>query len=509
MSTSSLNLGTTTQGTAGTPQSFTVSGSNPTADILLTAPSGVQMSNNGGTSYSTTLDLAESGGTVGTTTILARIAASAALGPVSGMIAADSTGATEQDISVSGTVNPAATTAGLTLSPASVQYSDVSKFTVTLSPAALGGSSPATSVQFVLNGSNVGTPQTLTTSAGVLTASLSPQMTLAPGTYTVQAVFGGTNSNFTVSNPTATLTVTREDARVYYTGQALVGTSSPTSTSANVTLSTTIKDITAVPGDPAWDPYPGNITTATVTFYIVETGQSYTVPVGLVNPSDPTVGTATKTVTLSASSSSSGSTYTIKTIVGGNYVDQSTTDGSTTTVTVAIPTAGSINGGGYIVNTSSSAGQYAGTAGLNTNFGLNVKYNKGGKNLQGNVNVIDRSNGHLYQFKSNALSSLTIPDATDATVVGKANVIDITNPSSPVSIDGNATMTISVYDEGEPGTNDKIAITVLSKNGGTYFSSNWNGTQTVEQYLGGGDIQIRTAQFLAGPPGPGRRRGAW
>ena len=109
VSTSSLNLGTTTQGTAGTSQSFTVSGSNLTADILLTAPSGVQLSDNGGTSYSTTLDLAESWGTVGTTTVLARITATAPVGPVSGMIAADSTGATEQDITVSGTVNPVPT----------------------------------------------------------------------------------------------------------------------------------------------------------------------------------------------------------------------------------------------------------------------------------------------------------------------------------------------------------------------------------------------------------------
>src|SRR5262249_48231457 len=159
-------------------------------------------------------------------------------------------------------------------------------------------------------------------------------------------------------------------------------------------------------------------------------------------------------------------------------------------VSVAIPTAGSVNGGGYIVNTSSTAGQYLGAVGLNTNFGLNVKYNKSGTNLQGNVNVIDRSNGRLYQFKSNSLTSLTVPDATDATFVGKANVVDITNPNSPISIDGNATMTVSMYDGGEPGTSDKIAITVLNKNGGTYFSSNWNGTQTVEQLFGGGNIQI-------------------
>ncbi len=107
VSINTLALGTTSQGTAGSPQSFTVSGSDLTADILLTAPTGVQLSDNGGTGYSTTLDLAESGGTVGTTTVLATIAANASLGPISGTIAANSTGATEQDVTVSGTVESA------------------------------------------------------------------------------------------------------------------------------------------------------------------------------------------------------------------------------------------------------------------------------------------------------------------------------------------------------------------------------------------------------------------
>jgi len=77
----------------------------------------VELSDNGGSSYIAALDLTESGGTVGTTTILARIAATAPLGPVSGMIRADSTGATEQDISVSGTVNPFTITAISPVSP--------------------------------------------------------------------------------------------------------------------------------------------------------------------------------------------------------------------------------------------------------------------------------------------------------------------------------------------------------------------------------------------------------
>ena len=105
VSTESLNLGSTTAGTAGSTESYTVSGTGLTADILIDAPTGVELSDDGGTTWHTSLDLTESGGTVDTTTIDARIAASASVGGISGAITNTSTGATEQDVSVSGTVN--------------------------------------------------------------------------------------------------------------------------------------------------------------------------------------------------------------------------------------------------------------------------------------------------------------------------------------------------------------------------------------------------------------------
>jgi hypothetical protein len=108
LSTNMLALGSTTEGTAASAQTFTVSGTNLTSDIILTAPAGVEFSSNG-SSYTPTLDLAQVGGTVASTIIDARIGISAPKGPVSGTIAADSTGATEQDIAVTGTVNPAVT----------------------------------------------------------------------------------------------------------------------------------------------------------------------------------------------------------------------------------------------------------------------------------------------------------------------------------------------------------------------------------------------------------------
>ena len=55
---------------------------------------------------------------------------------------------------------------------------------------------------------------------------------------------------------------------------------------------------------------------------------------------------------------------------------------------------------------------------------------------------------------------------------------------------GNATIQVNMTDNGEPGTNDTIGITIWNKSGGLDFSNNWNGAQTVQQKLNGGDLVV-------------------
>lgn len=180
-------------------------------------------------------------------------------------------------------MTPAATVSGVTVTPNSQQYSDRVTFTATLSPDQIGGVAPATSVTFCVGTQTLGTAQTmgscnLAPIAGVLTcqvanvALIEPTYpppapgNMAPGSHTVHAVFGGVNANFTVNNATTALTITKEDARATYTGALFASTSCGTCSSAVVTLSATIQDITAVTGDPAYDAYAGDIRNATVTF---------------------------------------------------------------------------------------------------------------------------------------------------------------------------------------------------------------------------------------------------
>src|SRR5205807_2853612 len=153
-----------------------------------------------------------------------------------------------------------------------------------------------------------------------------------------------------------------------------------------------------------------------------------TASVGLVSLSDPTVGTATCTSTpLTASSTAGGTPYRIGIIVGGYYTRNSTLYDDTV-INVYIPQSNFITGGGYLFN-SSSAGLYPGATGQRTNFGFNVKYNKSGTNLQGNINVIIRNNGRVYQIKGNSMTSL-------ATLVCTANPCPTTTSTSTATFNG-------------------------------------------------------------------------
>ena len=103
-SVSSINAFSACVSTASTQQSFTVSGSNLTANITVSAPTGFEISLTSGASFSTSpISLSPTSGTVSSTTIYVRMASQAS-SPASGNISCTSTGASSQNISVSGTV---------------------------------------------------------------------------------------------------------------------------------------------------------------------------------------------------------------------------------------------------------------------------------------------------------------------------------------------------------------------------------------------------------------------
>lgn len=103
------------QGSVSNEQNFDVSGNNLTADVVVTAPTGFEVSSTSGTNYTSTLTLTQTSGTVTTTTVYVRMT-EASVGTPSGNIVLSSASATSQNIAVSGTSKtaPAAPTGPLT-----------------------------------------------------------------------------------------------------------------------------------------------------------------------------------------------------------------------------------------------------------------------------------------------------------------------------------------------------------------------------------------------------------
>jgi hypothetical protein len=388
------------------------------------------------------------------------------------------------------TVKPAPTTSTVTVSRSPQQYSDLVTLTVTISPSSILGQVPATGANIYVGTQLMGTVDLTeeTPGSGILTGSLAdvallepvpygtaPTGQMAPGSHTVKAEFTDTNPKyFVVTNPTTPLTITKENAIVTYTGPLFVGSSS--TGAATITMTATVQDDA--------DGSRGDIRNAVVKFYngVTFIGQA---PVGLVNPSDTTTGTAVYQWSVNIGNSDS-ETYVVSASANNYYTGSDTTD-----ITVSKALADNfITGGGYIV-LSNSAGSTPGTRGTKNNFGFSVKYNKKLTNLQGHSNVIVRDRGHVYQVKSNAISSLTVNTVTGAAVLtSKATLQDVTDSLNPVPIAGNYVLVLSMTDRGEPGSTDSIAISVLDKSGGTWFSSNWNGVTTIEQTLDGGNLLI-------------------
>lgn len=84
------------------------------------------------------------------------------------------------------------------------------------------------------------------------------------------------------------------------------------------------------------------------------------------------------------------------------------------------------------------------------------------------------------------------PEAQTAVYTGKCTLTDITDPHAPISLGEGHALQMKMTDRGEPGSTDIIGITVYANtNGALLFSSRWNGTTTIEQLLGGGNISVK------------------
>jgi YVTN family beta-propeller protein len=402
------------------------------------------------------------------------------------------------------TIAPRVTTTVVS-GPASVQYSDAITLSATVS-ASIYGPSPVTgSVEFFIGSRSYGTSP-LAGAAASQTVTKSVVVIEPPGAYTVKAVFTSGNANYSSGQGTYALTVQSENAVPIaelgaYTGQIAAWTPTSSSNTATLTLAATIKDVSVDGGDPS----PGDITTATVSFALrtstgalTPIGGATNLPVGLVNPGVPGVGTAAKIVQFSLNANNVCDYYTVAVLIGGNY-NMPTPAYQDTALTICRATPGSILAiPAAGLNAVGTAGFIAGNS--TTNF--DVKFNKSGTNPQGKARVTVRSplnaitgtpdgKTHTYVITSNSIASLSV-NGSKASFASKANLVEmVTNADgtvTAVTVDTAATFQLALTDSGAAG--DTLAVTLNKSQGGLWFSSSWNGNLTIERPIQTGDIRV-------------------
>jgi hypothetical protein len=374
--------------------------------------------------------------------------------------------------------------------PSSIQYSDVTNLTATVTPASAGGQNMAGSVQFWVGATSIGSAP-VTVTGGVATSTLSYQTPLAASSYAVTALFTTSNNNFTTSPTSApsTLTVTKEEATLAYNGSAFFSTGSATATSGPVTLGgqVSLPESDGTAGNPS-------LNNATVYFWVFNGRNLTAVPDYVFGPATAnTSGVATLTTTLPTDN------YTV--IV--SFVPTGTNAGPVngffagpdsvpSVVTLYQPIADQfVTGGGWIVDPGTN-NTPVGISPTNNhgNFGFTVKI-KSGTTPQGqSVYVFRGADGYDYVVKSNSWSGGFLgflgASLNQATFGGRCNVTVI-NPTTGLALSGlgggNYSFKIDVVDNG-PGTTDTYAITVTQPNGSTLYHQ--AGTAVSQLLLGGG-----------------------
>jgi len=188
---------------ASAVQTFTVSGALLGTNLSVNPPTGYEVSTDGAT-YSGSLSLPQTGGTVAPTTIYVRLASGGSAGNYTGNIACASTGAITQNVAVSGTIS---NTAAMT--PSTSTISGLTYYQ---------GSGPSSAQSFTIMGDcltgyiTVTAPANFEVSATGATTNFAGAVTLAPSGGTVWVRLSGSltantySGNITVANGTSGIT---------------------------------------------------------------------------------------------------------------------------------------------------------------------------------------------------------------------------------------------------------------------------------------------------------------
>jgi len=345
--------------------------------------------------------------------------------------------------------------ATLTVTPPrgiSVQYSDaLSSLTPTITGYVLSqGQSALTTAPTC---TTAATTATFNSQTGTATTGVSG----LPGSYAITCA-GGSAANYTFSYAASSLTVTREDAAIQYSGTQTTA-ALPSTGPATIPLAATVWDSAArgysgSNAESASSGTIGDITKASVAFAIYPAGSCLTgaptvLPATVTATGTPGVGTATA----SFSQSTEGSFCVVARVTGGYYTAPET---QVAGIAFYVNNGQFVTGGGRVADSGSSTGQGS--------FGFNARYNTQGSpkgQMMYSWEGIYGGTAATFTIASNALSSLSFSGATvvTATLQGKASYTIVSQATGAI-----------LYSEG----NDSFSATVIdgdSGQGGQTYSA--------------------------------------
>ncbi|MBU6182734.1 MAG: fibronectin type III domain-containing protein [Verrucomicrobia bacterium] len=355
---------TTTYGTASSNTTFTVNGTFMTAGILVTPPSGFEVSTDG-TSYSSTVTVGSSG-SIANTTVYLRLAATASAGAKSGNIVLSSSGATNVNVATTAsTVNQKAVTiTGLSASNKTFDANTTVSVTGTPTYSGLenGETTAVTgSVSWAFPDANVGNNKSLTRTGS----------------------YNAPSANYSLTQPTLTANITARALTITANGTSKVfgntltgGAGSTAFTSSGLQGTDSLASVTiaygsgAASGDAA-GAYPGSITPSAAVF---GSGSASNYSISYV-AGTLTVTQATQTISFSALSAVTygdaafGLSATASSGLSVSYTSSNTSVATISGSTVTILAAGSTT------ITASQAGNanYSAAANVNQTLTVNTK----------------------------------------------------------------------------------------------------------------------------------------
>ncbi|HLO81702.1 MAG TPA: choice-of-anchor tandem repeat GloVer-containing protein [Chitinophagaceae bacterium] len=297
----------------------------------------------------------------------------------------------------------------------------------------------------------------ITNAEGIAQAEI--KIGLAPGVTSLSTVFKG-NENYQASSDIDEITILPEDARVNYTGVFNASTFDMRSTKARITMSATVRDISAVPNDPSFDQSKGDIGKAVLSF--IDLGSNTvigTAPVQWITNGDSTIGTGIYLWDVDLGGSASR-IYSVGVKISGYYQYSS----SLPSIKVSKATGISMHGGGTI---NGAEGKYQ--------FNLNLSQTQQG--IKSNTGLkIKGSVNDLYDVSQLSFYSFDAPNCSDAIMNATGRVINGTDRGG-VNTNENAILQWEVTGV-EKGSTEQIRITAWSSKGRLIFSTNWSGTET-------------------------------